>query len=620
MIRRQGFYINKLPLFIIIVLIKTLMVRHYLFPEVNHFPVAILEAAFLTLIFGLIELFNKKEKLNGYITADFLLSTFYLSILMYYNHFGRILDYHVLIQAPLLSGMGQTLAELFSLKFLLLYIDFLGIGLIYLLSRRALVRQEREKQLSARMKSKSLAFIMAIAFVLCIFKVYFYQEKNDFMIFSQEAGLLNAQIYEILKVFDKQEEVPIPATALTRENIQKIKGLGDLLWPKYFGAAKNRNILIIQLESLEKFVIGLSIDGQEITPNLNKIAAESLYFTHFYSQVGQGNTSDAEFAVNTSIYPLEKGIISTQTEGLEFPSLPRLLKENGYKSVTFHPNRVTFFRRDFLYPALGYDKYYDKSYFGDEDKVGPWGSSDEVLYKKTMPVILQLINDKQKFYANIISLSNHHAYIIPEAKKHLELPAKYQGTLIGDYLTSVNYSDYALGKFVEELKRYNLWDNSLIIIYGDHFGISQKYTTANYQELLSPLLGREYDSLDFVSVPMFLKVPGIEPQIIGNVGGQIDILPTIANLLGISLEGQLVFGQDILNYDHNLLGFRYYNPEGTYINEEVFHTGGSNQWLDINTHKTTDKKESYQRDEERIKQLIQLSDNYLKTLTSKNIP
>ncbi len=149
------------------------------------------------------------------------------------------------------------------------------------------------------------------------------------------------------------------------------------------------------MESTENFVIGLSLNGQEVTPNLNRLITESVYFPNFYSQIGQGNTSDAEFIVNTSIYPRAKGAISTDFIGLSYPSLPRLLKDQGYTSLTFHPNTITFWSRDNLYPGLGFDKIYEKKFYQDEDLLGPWGSSDEMLFKKALPILKEYQKNKQ---------------------------------------------------------------------------------------------------------------------------------------------------------------------------------------------------------------------------------
>src|SRR5690606_37720784 len=118
--------------------------------------------------------------------------------------------------------------------------------------------------------------------------------------------------------------------------------------PLYFGAAKGKNLIVIQLEAFQNFVIGLSVLDQEITPNLNRLKSSSFYFPYFYQQIGEGNTSDAEFISNTSLYPLGSPAMSKLVGGKTVESLPRILSSYGYETMTMHVNDVSFWQRDEL--------------------------------------------------------------------------------------------------------------------------------------------------------------------------------------------------------------------------------------------------------------------------------
>nr|WP_269448157.1 LTA synthase family protein [Lentibacillus sp. JNUCC-1] len=147
------------------------------------------------------------------------------------------------------------------------------------------------------------------------------------------------------------------------------------------GADKDKNLLIIQVESLQNFVMALTVNGQEITPTINELAKNSLYFNNFFQQIGSGNTSDAEFMMNTSIYPIGEIPTSKQIEGKTIPSLPRTLNEEGYTTSTFHAHEITYWNRDKMYPALGFDEWFAMDFYGEEDIVG-FGPSDGHFYKK----------------------------------------------------------------------------------------------------------------------------------------------------------------------------------------------------------------------------------------------
>ncbi|HHV64984.1 MAG TPA: LTA synthase family protein [Peptococcaceae bacterium] len=462
-------------------------------------------------------------------------------------------------------------------------------------------------------KNQPVALLIAFLFILV--NILFYPEKENRMAMSREVGLLNAQGYALLAPFRKQSEdyTFLLESSLTQATINELKQLQPVPWPKYFAAAAGLNVILVQLESTESFLVDLKINGQEITPNLNKLIRESLYFPYFYSQIGQGNTSDAEFISNTSLYPRARGGVATDFIGIEYPSLPRLLKKESYISVTFHPNVITFWKRDNLYPCLGFDKYYDREFYQNEDLLGPWGSSDEVLFKKALPELLKFQKKGQKFYASLITLTNHHPFNLPVERRKIKLPDALEGTLLGNYLYSVNYQDYAFGLFLEDLKTSKLLDKSLLVVFGDHYGFTKGMDT-RFQQDFSLFLGREHDVLDRLQVPFLIKVPGLKPQVIETVGGQVDILPTLANLLGISLDDQLVFGQDLLNYRQNLLGFRFYNPEGTLITGDTFYLPGSDTGINIKTREEVKDKEFLQQEEKRIKALLQLADSYMQYL------
>lgn len=612
---------GRVKLFTIIVLVKILLMRSLVFPKTTDLKIVLLELASIVLIFGLLD--QTKVRTNAlFWIVDFLLSTYLMANVIYYSYFGQILNLAALRQTILIKDLGLSIFHLFSLSYFIFYFDFIWEFVQPILKKR--VRNKSKisillRPLGSWGKNTSIyrqktGFITCfVALALSFLSIWLYPAKDNRMALTRDVGFLNAQGYELYHSLNKKKELPLPVSQFSQAAINQLKKVEPVSWPKYFGTAAGKNIILVQLESTENFLVGLKINNQEITPNLNRLSKESIYFPHFYSQVGQGTTSDAEFITNTSIYPRSKGGIATDYIGIDYPSLPRLLKEQGYTSVTFHPNVVTFWRRDNLYPCLGFDQYYDKKFYQDEDLLGPWGSSDEVLFRKALPVLLNYQKNNQKFYASLIALSNHHPFLLPDHKKHIQLPPRLEGTSVGNYLASVNYQDYALGQFIEALKASNLWNTTLFIVSGDHYGIS-KAMEAQQQDIFTLLLGREHDAIDSLNVPLLIRVPGLKPQVVDTLGAQVDILPTLANLLGITLDQQLIFGQDILNYNQNLLGFRFYHPDGTLMTSGLFHQAGSNEGRNLENRTIIKNKDFFLKEEQRIKSLMRISDSYLERL------
>lgn len=428
-------------------------------------------------------------------------------------------------------------------------------------------------------------------------------------------GILN---YEAYTIFAQEEPELVNSSDITQDAVNKLKGINTTASSPLLGTAKGKNLIIIQLESFQNFLLGLKLDGQEITPNLNKVLKDSLYFPNFYQMVGQGNTSDAEFVVNTSFYIPPRGAATMSYVDKVLPSLPRLLKENGYQTATFHTNVVEFWNRGELYDSLGFDHYYDRQFFGEDD-VFFFGASDDTLYSKTADKLKEMDQADQPFYAQVISMSAHHPFTIPEEKYRMKLPERYEGTFVGDYIRAQNYADDAFGHFVEELKANGVWDNSVIMIYGDHMGLPIYSLDHDDKELMTEIYGHEYSYADMLNIPLIIHTgDNVAPQTLEQVGGEVDIMPTAAGLLGISLDNNLVFGQDLLSQTYNLLPERYYLPSGSFIASSGLLIPGIS--YEDNTQYPLNNGEAPAATEDefnRALRLLQLSHSYIMQLPDK---
>jgi len=547
------------PFFSVVLLLKSALAYMVIFetPAAWLWKPIVKELPFIWMLFCLIEFFVKRHKILAYLILNLLITGLFFAVIMYFQYYGVIATYRALDQVNQVTAVTNSVFSLLHPQFLLIFTDVV-LWFFLLLRHRKRVFPIRP----AAMRKGLTSAIFVLSAAMCFFQIFPNRASMNEIKQAEQMGILNYEAYTLLA--DGAEVEPtVHRDEITREAIMGLKGIAEPEVPAFAGAARGKNLILIQMESLQSFLIGLEIGGQEVTPNLNRLAREHFYFPYFYQQVGQGNTSDAEFVVNTSLYVPPRGAASGEYVGKILPSLPRLLKSNGYESVTFHTNIVEFWNRGELYAALGFDRYYDQEFFGTEDKVF-FGPSDDVLYGKTAAVLEEMNRSGQPFYAHIISMSAHHPYTLPEEKLTLRLPEELKGTLVGDYLRAQRYADEALGRFVEELKASGVWDNSLIIIYGDHLGLPKFSLGSREEELMAVIFGREYDYADMINVPLILIGEGITyPRVFTQVGGQVDVLPTAANLLGISLDGFIYFGQDILNQTYNLLPQRYYLPSGS---------------------------------------------------------
>ncbi|MED3563720.1 LTA synthase family protein, partial [Bacillus xiapuensis] len=406
---------------------------------------------------------------------------------------------------------------------------------------------------------------------------------------------------------------------ISAESLEKNRLASNNGQKRLHGIAKDKNLIIVQLESVQNFFINLKINGKEVTPNLNKMVRDSYYFPHFYSQVGKGNTSDAEFITNTSIYPLGDVPMSAAVKGKAVPSFPKMLQKNGYHTATFHANSVSFWNRNQLYESLGFTEYYDKKYFGTNDIISH-GVSDEIMYKKTTQKLLEFKQNGKKFYADIIALSSHFPFMLPKSKLAytIDLPKEYENSFVGNYIKSVSYADYAFGKFIEDLKQEGLYKDSVIVVYSDHQGLQMK--SEQDKQLVQKIFGRKYDLvLDHLNIPLIMKISTVEKaKRIPTIGGLVDVYPTVANLLGLDLRKQFVFGNDLLNVNKNQIGIRFYAPTGTFVNQSYkFSPGKTNNQgkiLSLYRRKEQSAPPEAIKEEKKVIEFMKLSDQYVKSL------
>ena len=345
---------------------------------------------------------------------------------------------------------------------------------------------------------------------------------------------------------------------------------------KYTGIAQGRNVITVQVEALQAFVIGLNYNGQEVTPNLNALIGsdDTFYFSDYYYQIGGGNTADAEFTANNSIYAPEKEAAYDKYTENDFYSLPILLKDHGYSGAyAFHGYIGTYWNRETAYPYQGFDDYLSGEDFAPAEEAG-LGICDAAFFGQSVDYLKKRIDEGNgdPICAFLITLSSHHPYYIPEQFRTLKLLPEHERTLIGYYLQTINYVDQAIGHLIHCLKAAGIYDNCVLSIYGDHYAIPT--SDADSYGIMCELLGHEYYEDDIFRVPMLINVPGCgEGAVCDTVGGHVDFLPTLLNLLGIENEKGMMFGYDLLNTpkEDGVVYEQVHMAKGSFISEDYIY-------------------------------------------------
>lgn len=355
----------------------------------------------------------------------------------------------------------------------------------------------------------------------------------DNKIAAENYGLIGAHLFDVYRNVE-QNFRHLSATqrqaVINQVNDLKYKQTDNVLTGQFAG----KNIIMVQVESLQAFVVNKKVEGQEITPNLNKLYGQSHYFENNYFEVGGGGTSDADFSSNTSLFPMQLESAFVKFGRSDFTSLPKELKKVGYGTVAYHGYTKSFWNREQAFNSLGYDKFISsESYTGS--KIGLGLDDGDFLTQSE-----NFIKSQPKpFFSYLITLSSHTPFELDDKYQSLKLSAGKYPEITADYMESIHYTDEQLGKFIDKLKADGLYDDSVIVLYGDHpAGVYPvNYGGINFDP------DKIYDK----KIPLFIKLPGQNNNIIYNdVSSNMDIMPTLLNLVGEKTNSPM-FGRDLFS-------------------------------------------------------------------------
>ncbi|WP_368650904.1 LTA synthase family protein [Bacillus inaquosorum] len=502
--------------------------------------------SFILPLFGIGLLLKENKQRVFLLIANLVLTVILISNTIFYGFYIDFITIPVLFQASNMSDMGSSVKELFNPLFIALFAD-----LVFLL---LLARKEKHPQTKAAPRTVKRYYAASCGMILCTLALAEVQQPKllahsfDREMLVKSIGLFQFHIYDTIS-----QTVNISAKAFADEDsMTTIKNYTEADYskpaPSKFGLAKGRNVIFVTLESTQSFVLNEKVNGKEITPFMNDLIKKSYYFDHFYQQTEQGKTSDSEFIVANSLYPSLSGAVFFTKSDHQFHTMYKSLKQHDYYSAVFHANHKTFWNRDVMYETFGIDRFFDV----DDFHVTPgsstsWGLKDKEFLEQSAGKLKSL---QQPFYSSFITLTNHFPFEIDEKDQLID---EYDSSsdLLNRYVTTVRYEDEALKHFIKKLKDEGLYENSMIVFMGDHYGISEAHNDA-----MAEFLGKNeitpYDNVQLQRVPFIIHIPGItdqKPETISDAGGQVDVRPTLMHLLGVDTKGNIQFGNDLLSND-----------------------------------------------------------------------
>ncbi|TCN27426.1 LTA synthase family protein [Mesobacillus foraminis] len=476
--------------------------------------------------------------------------------LLYYRFYTDFVTVPILFQFKNVGGLGPSTLELMSPWDLLLFADLI---IFWVLLRKFNVQKDRTMRVKYLYVGISLLLTVISAGLGLVKSPHLYTASYDREQMVKTIGPYNYHLYDISLAV----QAPFRRLLASKTDTVKAEQYTSSKEEKrteYFGLAKGRNLVLISMESTQNFVINQKVDGEEITPFLNSLIKDSFYFDSIYDQTAQGKTSDSEFMIDTGLYPLSSGSVFVRKPENVFHSLPKILKEEGnFYSSVFHGNDSTFWNREQMYKSLGYDKFFSKKdYEVTEENSVNYGIKDIPFFQQSAAHLAEL---PEPYYARMITLTNHFPFLLDEEDKLISEPKTNQ-EVVNRYITTVRYQDEAIKTLFKKLKEKGMYKDTMFVLYGDHYGISEKYEVGIHQ--LLNLEKSPVQHAELQKVPVIIHIPGVGGKTFSAPGGEIDIRATILELLGIQPENTLSFGHELFtrNSDHPVI-FR----DGGFITE-----------------------------------------------------
>jgi len=485
-------------------------------------------------------LFIRKHKNLFAIILASLLSILILIDNVYYSYFASLPTAGLISSMGQASDVGPAIADLLHWQMLLYFVDIL-IAIISLKYFKRLFDWLRVKYSLPKPDFVSpivISVMVLITFWLAIMHVGYAKlaevidRGSDTVSTSQYYGIMMAHAIDVARFI--KEETSNLSTSQQSDLAKWVKDSKPAqVTSSLNGVAKGKNVIMIQVESLGGFVINQKVNNKEVTPNLNKLASSSQYFPNDRFMIGGGHSSDSDFVANSSYYPLTDASTFVLYGRDDFTSLPKVLSSNGYSAMAYHGYNRNFWNRDVALISLGYQKFYAADNYAKGATIN-LGLNDGDFLSKTADYIKK---QSKPSFSYAITLSSHVPFATTSETRDLGLKSSDYPNQVGDYLETTNYTDRMLGKFFDKLKTEGLYDDSLIVIYGDHVPVLSKFTAGTTSYDPESVQGKE--------VPLIIKLPNEnEGKVYENRGTHLDIMPTVLDLAGIKTN-DLMFGQSL---------------------------------------------------------------------------
>lgn len=554
------------------------------------------------------------------IIVDFMISLLLFGDHVYYIYSNSVLSVAQISNLQYGEEIMNTLPMVIQMKQILYFLDMLI--LIGLLLAKILKLEKKEKSTKKQITIKAMVGVIGIV-IFCFIGVN-YVEKGKQKSYNKDLQIREATIFgyhisDIANAFTIKQQTKYKTYDTMIQDYNQLKKnyeiqYGQEMYPLK-GILEGKNLIILQLESVQEFVLYKEINGVAITPNLNQFLNENIEFTNMHMQ-SYSTTADSEHSMITSIYPMENGMSFSRYFTNTYDDLFKIFNQKNYHTSYMHGNYPYFWNRGNVYGRLGLNELVFKEQFEDLSENINGDLSDELLYRQAVQKWKEYDNP---FISYIVAASSHTPFTLEGLQDRSKIAinvGKYKDTYFGNYLEAMNYADYAFGILLQELKEAGLYEDTAILVFGDHNGLNMyNEEMIDFLSYTNPNLTDVAIKLNYTRVACGLKIPGdIKGIKIEKPINKLDMKPTLAYLF--ELEDNFSLGTNVFtNKDfvclnnERMITSRYYYDEVWYDSK----TGEALNWeeLDEDTKNLLEKYYQYMKTELDISNSISVN-NLLK--------
>ena len=364
------------------------------------------------------------------------------------------------------------------------------------------------------------------------------QSANYYSCVTPEYTFFGSLLYDAM-------HTDAPCTPQIQEEVKTWFALQPNYVPLSDSISERKNLVVVLCESLESWVIGLRMEGKEITPNLNRAIADTqtLYAPNTLTQVKGGRSIDCQLLLNAGLLPLRSGCYAMKYTGNNYHTLTKAMASTyNSRSYLLTVDKPITWNQAQVAKAFGIDTLLSKDSWQLDEKVGSRKKLGDVSFMRQAVEKMkteQIWKRGEHVYLQFVTYSGHNPFILPDNLKRIQLKGNYPRKML-DYMTMANYTDYAIGILLQYLKSRPDWHETMVVIVGDHEGLA-----ADRADIRRSAEGRrvvsasQFTPFIVLNSPVTMRYDGIL--------GQVDMYPTILNLMHLDNYYWRGMGQSILD-------------------------------------------------------------------------